>query len=341
MRFAATGIFVALAVVATMADAGAGTPPTRSSVAAATATAKDNPLCVAIEPFYWEIGDAGGSMVSHSVGTPTVAASTKMDIASAAKWLYAAYVVEERGGAANLTDDDIPFLHFTSGYSNMGNLTTGTCPAGDDPDTVNVCLARINTSDGLPFTYQNPATIGVFDYDSGHMENHASLYMGLGNVTNTALGPVIFAELGPGVSFSYSEPLLAAGVYSNASTYALFLRHILDGSLAMLDALGLYPVCTLPSPTCDAVYSPIPEAWHYSMGHWVEDDPATNGDGAFSSAGTFGFYPWIEASAAYYGVLARKSNALGEQGYTSAECGRLIRAAWDTGIKQTGSLPNP
>jgi len=28
----------------------------------------------------------------------------------------------------------------------------------------------------------------------------------------------------------------------------------------------------------------------YAIGYWVEDD-ATYGDGAFSSAGSFGFYP--------------------------------------------------
>ena len=29
------------------------------------------------------------------------------------------------------------------------------------------------------------------------------------------------------------------------------------------------------------------------------------GDGAFSSPGLFGFYPWIDAGKTYYGVLAR------------------------------------
>jgi hypothetical protein len=341
MRSAATGILLLFAAVMAAGRAECGRPPTRTSAAAAVATAQDNPLCVAIEPFYWEIGDAAGTLVSRSVGTPKVSAATKMDIASAAKWMYAAYVVEERGAAANLTSTDVSFLHFTSGYTNMGNAATGTCPSADDPDTVDVCLQRVNPADGLPYSYQNPATVGLFDYDSGHMENHASLYMGLGNVLDTALGPEIFAALEPGVSFSYSEPLLAAGVYSDAQTYAVFLRNITGGALGMRAALGTDPVCTLPSPACDAVYSPIPEAWHYSIGHWVEDDPTTNGDGAFSSAGTFGFYPWIEATAAYYGVLARKSSLVGEQGYTSAECGRLIRAAWDTGVRQTGSLPNP
>ena len=62
-----------------------------------------------------------------------------------------------------------------------------------------------------------------------------------------------------------------------------------------------------------AANTPVPstESWHYSIGHWVEDDPAV-GDGAFSSAGAFGFYPWIDASKTYYGVLAREAIELGE-----------------------------
>jgi hypothetical protein len=73
----------------------------------------------------------------------------------------------------------------------------------------------------------------------------------------------------------------------------------------------------------------------------VEDDPTTNGDGAFSSPGAFGFYPWIEASKNYYGVISRQAGSgNGEQeGYASAQCGRLIRHAWDPGAQQTGAIP--
>lgn len=80
------------------------------------------------------------------------------------------------------------------------------------------------------------------------------------------------------------------------------------------------------------------------MAHWVEDDPATNGDGSFSSAGAFGFYPWIEPTKLYYGVISRQASVSPggtptQNGYASAQCGRLVRRAWDTGVQQTGSLP--
>jgi len=56
------------------------------------------------------------------------------------------------------------------------------------------------------------------------------------------------------------------------------------------------------------------------------------GDGAFSSAGAFGFYPWIDAGRRYYGVIARRDSA--GEGYDSARCGRLIRKAWLSGVAQ-------
>jgi len=102
--------------------------------------------------------------------------------------------------------------------------------------------------------------------------------------------------------------------------------------------LAAASVCTNPATCPTAVYSPIPgssganESWHYGLAHWIEDD-AVVGDGAFSSAGAFGFYPWIDATRTIYGVLARRGTA-GNAGYNSAQCGRLIRKAWVTGVAQ-------
>lgn len=79
--------------------------------------------------------------------------------------------------------------------------------------------------------------------------------------------------------------------------------------------------------------SPVSEGqpWHYSIGHWVEDDPLS-GDGAFSSGGTFGFYPWIDATRTTYGVIARVDER--GSGRESAKCGRLMREAWVTATAQ-------
>jgi hypothetical protein len=317
--------------------------PTPTSAKAAKATAANNPLCTAIMPFYWEIGDAVGVVVSASEGVDSsgapILSTTNLNVDSSAKWLYADYVVQMRGAAANLTTQDINFLHMTSGYTNIGgdNHPAGTCPSTDDPDTVNVCLTLDNPINGLPYDYQNPATVGFFDYDGGHFENHASQFTALGNVANPLLGPTVAAQLGHGVSLSYSQPLLPGGANMTSAAYGKVLQNIVAGKLFMLDALGIDPVCTLASTTCDALNSPIPYAWHYSIGHWVEDDPTVDDDGAFSSAGRQGFYPWIEAGKVYYGLIGRAVKSPLQEGVLSIQCGQMIRRAWDTGVQQTGT----
>ena len=100
----------------------------------------------------------------------------------------------------------------------------------------------------------------------------------------------------------------------------------------MLNSLGTHRVCANPDAAgCDAIASPISgtEDWGYSLGHWVEDDPVV-GDGAYSSPGAFGFYPWISGDKSLYGILARE-DADSTAGFKSALCGRLIRQAWVTG----------
>jgi len=338
--FASTVNATVTALVNTTAGAAAGPSPMSGS--AATWTASNNSLCTGITPFYWEIGNQVSSAVSGSVNGSSsaspVTATTVLSIASASKWVYSTAMVQMRGAIANVSSQDISFLHFTSGYTYMGNVTSGgpQCP---QTGTVDLCLQQGNP----PYNTQNPKTIGIFDYDGGHMENHAS-QNGLGSDGVRLLQSAMQQQIGSDVNIAYSQPLLAGGIYTTANDYALFLRKILGGQLLMHDALGSSPVCTSMQAPCSSAYSPIPEAWHYSLGHWVEDDPATYGDGSFSSAGAFGFYPWIEASKTYYGVISRQNQngaASGEQqGYASAQCGRLIRHAWMTGVNQSDSLPD-
>ncbi|HMN75231.1 MAG TPA: hypothetical protein PKC97_04140 [Burkholderiaceae bacterium] len=302
-------------------------PSDAQRVAAATGTANSNTMCslATLGTYYWEIGDADGVKASGSPwGGPT--ATTSMWIFSSSKWLYAANVVQKRG----VLDVDVPFLNFTSGYSEFGNAPI--CPNGD---TVASCKAG---GDG-----QDPGTIGRFYYDSGHMQHHAAAVMGLGAADDVALAADLNATVGS-FGFSYTVPQLAAGVVATPQAYAGFLRKVLRGELAIAVALGTHKVCTNPSmPGCNAAYSPesvSTEYWNYSLGHWVEDDP-TVGDHAFSSAGGGGFYPWIDRDKTYYGILAREREVEPEAGYHSAQCGRLIRQAWMTGETVLSTVPTP
>jgi len=325
---------LALLAVAVLAGCGGGgggddvpgpapTPdPHAARVAAATATATSSAnACAPAQPFYWEIGNAAGKLASASVASasdPTAyTATTSMNIASASKWLYSSYFVQRQGGA--LSDDDVKFLTFRSGYTSFAICLPG--------QTVQQCV------DFLANGSHSDATDGKFAYDGGHMEKHASIN-GLGALGNDALAAEIRSRLGSDVGLAYSQPQLAGGAVTTADDYARFLRKILGNGLKMHDALGTHAVCTNPLTCATAVSTPIPAdlSWHYSIGHWVEDDPAV-GDGAFSSAGAFGFYPWIDADKTIYGILARHDTG-GGAAATSVRCGALIRKAWTTATAQ-------
>ena len=150
-------------------------------------------------------------------------------------------------------------------------------------------------------------------------------------------------QLGTDLTYTWNTPELAGGAFDTPRDYALFLRKILDGTLLMRDALGSNKATTLPATTgcVDGTTTCVPgppfssENLHYSLGHWVEDDPTSLGDGAFSSPGYYGFYPWIDSTETWYGIVARDvntGNALAFSG--SINCGRLIRRAWLTGTAQ-------
>jgi hypothetical protein len=294
-------------------------PPPASATAAATTANSSTNACAGIRPFYWEIGDAGGAIVSGTVNSssdPTVyTATTRMSVASASKWFYSTYFVQRSGGA--LSASDVKFFNFQSGYTSFTMCRPG--------QTVQQCV------DDPPNGVYTAADDGEFVYGGGHMEKHASLN-GLGGLDNAGLAAEIRSQVGNDIALTYSQPQLAGGMATSAADYAAVLRKILRGDLKMHDVLGTHAVCTNPATCAHAGSAPIPpsESWHYSIGHWVEDDPVV-GDGAFSSPGAFGFYPWIDRGKTSYGMLARAE--LGGA-VSSVYCGRLIRKAWATATPQ-------
>ncbi|HWY23581.1 MAG TPA: hypothetical protein VNX47_01595, partial [Nevskia sp.] len=141
--------------------------------------------------------------------------------------------------------------------------------------------------------------------------------------------------------------------------YVVFLRDILDGTLVMHDALVADSWCTnaatyggllgLQNKYCPTQSStpPLPNkmSFAYGLGHWIETDPnavahgsvpadgGVPGDGAFNSLGASGFYPWIDASLSYYGVVAPATAVplfpANELDYeTTVQCGQAIRKAF-------------
>ena len=293
-----------------------------------TANSSSN-ACHAVAPFYWEIGNATQPLAGGKAGDGGPERGTTMAIASASKWVYAAFAAERRQG--QFSAEDVKFLHFQSGYTYFNVCLPH--------QSVAACQQSMLNGRGR----MNPATENRFDYNGGHMQQHAVL-MGLGTLGPEGLGlavrQTLGAVLGPDWAFSYSQAQPAGGGQASAADYSRMLRAFMNGQLQLGPLLGTQAVCTNPQ-TCpdEAVKTPIPatESWHYSLGHWVEDDPQV-GDGAFSSPGAFGFYPWISADKRVYGILAREqrrstvSDNPGERpGAASVDCGRQIRAAWMDG----------
>jgi hypothetical protein len=316
-----------LAVLALAACGGGGGDPgappltdaQRQAAASATALATAND-CAPIRPFYWEIGDGQGRRGSGSTDGVTYTDSTAMNIASASKWLYAAYVAEAKGGVLSATADE-PFLNFSSGYTGfdlcLQNQTVAVCQSYS---------GAVIQNGGFDVADQ-----GRFAYSGGHMQKHA-VDLGLGPLDNDALATEIRAKLGTDIALSYSQPQLAGGVVTSAADYARFLRKLIKGELKLRPLLATQKLCASDAACSRAgVTSPAPpaEVWNYSLGHWVEDDPVV-GDGAVSSAGAFGFYPWLNQARDSYGILARHDEA--GSGFDSVRCGRLIRKAWETGV---------
>lgn len=303
------------------ATTGSPTDSQRAAAASATAGSTVN-ACNAVRPFYWEVGTASGSKASGSVRSSTssvsYAASTTMAVASASKWLYGAYVVQKRGGQP--TVEDRKSLSMRAGY-----VSFQTCLA---TQTVDSCLAMGNNGD------YTAATDGRYFYNGGHMQKHAS-QMGLGAMDARALAAEFRSQLGSDVPLTMAQPRPEGAFVMTPAAYATVLRKMLSGSLRIGGLLGTDAACASPR-TCglqQAIASPVQddEVFHYSLGHWIEDDPGL-GDGAFSSAGAYGFYPWINAAKSHYGIVARVDKTSESAGWASMLCGRLIRKAFASGV---------
>jgi len=295
---------------------------------AASTTATSATACTTLSKFYWEIGDGNSRLASGTWGNLPPAATDQLRVYSASKWVYGAYVYQRRGGVLNA--DDLRALRMLDGYTQ-----TSACLLRN---TVGSCQSAMDVRD--------TTAIDKYHYASGHFQKHAAINLGLASKTPSTLATEIHNYLGNDWVFTYRSPDLAGGGETSATDYGKFLRKILNGTLLLSgSALGSNAVCTYTGPSdpqtgrehCDtALNSPSNEDMDYSIGHWVETDPAwlaSGGDAAYSSPGTGGFYPWIDASRSYYGVLAREDVASGAGG-ASAACGRLIRKAWLTGTPQ-------
>lgn len=283
-------------------------PASAQRMQAATAAAQSDAACQQLGDFYWEIGDARGVLASGQLGSE-YGANTPVKIASASKWVFSSYVLEKIGRNQQPTADQVAMLQMRSGYTHFNPLK---CLRAK---TVDACMSARGNDERVG------GDVGKFSYGGGHSQRLAQ-QLGLGGYNAEQMTGELRRYLGNDIGIEYAQPQPAGGMRATPSAYGHFLRKILSGQLRMREFLGYKPVCTKCS---EAATSPAKGAWHYSLNHWVEDD--AQGDGAFSSPGLMGFYPWISADKSTYGLVARQK--LSRTAYQeSADCGRQIRRAW-------------
>jgi hypothetical protein len=358
--------------------------PHPASCIAVTTTVATSDLCKTLTLFYYELGTATATQLSGTGGQHYAATTgdeasppysclesgigmykngcpasidvtsrtQKVTWASASKWVYGSFVAETQqvssGGPASVPGAQQPFMNFTSGYTNMtdnGMACTGSVtPTG--------CLA-LNPL----YTETVAANVGIFDYDSGHFENHAGTYGGIAIARSGATGSLTAdIQKGLGVTWAssfYTSPLIAGGIYGPIADYVTVLQAIMKGDLAIAKDMTCGASCTQDGAsysvgptgksvtpfTCTAGGSPLaPEKDYYSFGHWIEADATYGGDFSFSSAGSYGVYPALTADLSTYEVISRDAQpgyySGGQQGFNTLRCGVGIRKAWLTGVAQ-------
>lgn len=298
-------LFLALSALLLALPATAQTTGQRTQ--AVEATLSQSPACTKLGDLYWEIGNADDRLATGQRGN-TVTANRRVPLGAATKWLFAAYVAERRQG--RLDPGDISALTMISGYSHLN---------------VVACRGASTVAD-CPSPGPNPQHRGRFYYNNGHAQ-HLAMTLGLDRMEPRALADEINGVLNLTAPLLYDAPQVSAAMLTPAA-YGDFLRSLVDHRSQLSPLLGSNAVCTL---CLDGLYSPAPKPWHYSLGHWVEDAPGD--DGALSSPGLFGFYPWISADHTHWGLLAR--NHLSKDAWwASARCGALMRRAWLTARAQ-------
>ncbi|MEL7188294.1 MAG: serine hydrolase domain-containing protein [Pseudomonadota bacterium] len=273
------------------------------------------------------VGTGDGIVFSYEKGSFPL--DQKVPIASASKWLTGAtiYRLVEKG-EMSLTDnpqDYLPFwtndpddprsqvtlenlLSFTSGFNAFPE--SNDC-VNDPATTLELCASSIYEA-GL-----DSAPGEAFSYGPEHMHVAAAMAE---RVTGKAFVDLFSDEIAQPLGMSQAtrftfpsalNPLPSGGARSNAEDYALFLSALLQGNL-INDLDEFHASRTV---TATILYSPVDGTgagdWGYALGSFVECDEATFSqdcadDTINSSAGSFGWTPWIDRKNGYWGLIARR-----------------------------------
>lgn len=195
---------------------------------------------------------------------------------------------------------------FTSGFN--GTAEQPSC-IGEATISLRACVRQIHDG-GL----DSPPDQS-FNYGNEHMQIAAlAMVQARGRSIDTIMRERLLDRLGVSAETRYTlgagdNPTYSGGMRSTGEDYGLVLAAILRGDIFadragfLTDRVGQRPVATVPGAISQNRLN-----WHYGFGFWKECTGASytaSCDTApvISSAGAFGFTPWIDFNRGYWAVI--------------------------------------
>jgi CubicO group peptidase (beta-lactamase class C family) len=254
------------------------------------------------------------------------AADRMVAIASASKWvsgLVLLDVIATSQGALTLESTTGQILHWTGAkaaitlrqlMSFTSGLESEAASTADPTISLAACVDLIAASEAK-------AAPGVrFDYGSTHLQVAARMAeVVTGSTWNALFRERVGRPLGLPEEVAYytwpkqarglTNPLIAGGMRASMASYARILQQIYHcghgmgvtlGSDALFAAQAREPFAVVIGKS-PAAQLGLP--YHYGLCAWLETATPRAGSDILSSAGAFGFVPWVDRHAGYYAIL--------------------------------------
>jgi len=270
------------------------------------------------------IGDETGVLYTFERGA--IAADTPVNAGSAAKLIFGLLVWDlVEAGTLSRADNPQDYLDFwtrvepggRSGVTldNLFGLVSGF----NDPPQDAGCIGDDSLSlvECVRESYEDDLETlpgDAFYYGPEHMQIAAAMIVeATGQDINTLLDSRLSTPLGLSADTAYPDnenTRYAGAIIATPDDYGKLLAAVLDGRLVsdrdgfLEDRTPDIPIVFRPGAVELNMFD-----WHYGFGFWKECDlssyqPECNIDPTISSPGGFGFTPWIDFDAGYWGVIA-------------------------------------
>jgi len=206
------------------------------------------------------------------------------------------------------------------------SFTSGLARDADCLREVAITLAECAAQIGAGALVAAPGT--RFDYGGSHMQVAARMAeVVTGSNWNAIFRTQLADPLGLAADVRYttlprqriglSNPLIGGGLAASVDEYARLVEAAL-GAQADVQGVAIdadLAAAIFRSPYPEAQRGQVPELaevqdFGYGLGAWLECDTPGTGCDIASSAGLFGWMPWVDREAGYIGILAMEGSAV-------------------------------